>query len=199
MCGFFRKVGLAAFFLTLLSIARSQAVSRGGQTLYWTKNYRLTFADFQGKPEQKDSALYAANDQTAIHRLGTITKSIDVQFRTTRGKTSFIIYAGMKKKLSWIKNDGDTITLQHEQGHFDICEIYARILRREIRKAKSLAEAKRMFDRISDDEEVEHDQFDQENTFQSGGITSDWKAKINDRLKNLELYKNPVVVLSIYK
>ena len=97
----------------------------------------------------------------------------------------------MNKSLSWIRNINDTITLKHEQGHFDICEIYARILRREIKKATSVSEAQTIFNNISDEENLEQDKYDSENTFVLGGITAKWKNDINDRLKLLESYKKP--------
>ncbi len=137
--------------------------------------------------------------KNSIHKLGTITKSIDVQFVTDRGITTFKVYAGMKKDLSWIKYKNDSITLNHEQGHFDICEIYARKLRQAILKAKSISDAKALYDSISGEEELEQDKYDNENTTKAGGITALWKDSLITRLSNLNVYKNPVIKLPFEK
>jgi hypothetical protein len=105
----------------------------------------------------------------------------------------------MKKASSWIREYGDTITLKHEQGHFDLCEVYARILRRDIRRATSLSKAEAVYKSVSAAEEAEQDRYDKENTFRSGGIMPLWREKIALRLKELEAYKNPVVELTIRK
>lgn len=137
--------------------------------LYWTKNKRLSFSDFLGTPGKEDSVIN--HQQKLTHTFGTISKSIDLKYLTKQGKTIFTIYAGMNKKLSWIRNYDDSITLKHEQAHFDICEMYARKLRRDTKKVKSLIEAKDLYNKISEEENEEQDSFDKENTFISGGIT----------------------------
>ena len=167
--------------------------------LYWTKSQRLSFADFTGSPTREDTILREASAKTLTHKLGSITKSIDVQYKTERGKTVFTIQAGMKKSLSWIKNPDDSVSLRHEQGHFDICEIHTRMLRRDIQKAGSLAEARELFDKATAAEEQEHNHYDRENTFQLGGITKEWSEKIRSRLAQLEAYSQPRVTLLIEK
>lgn len=194
-----RKFKVIVSCICFCSALNSQPVQPDDDILYWTKTSRLIFSDFQGKPGQEDTTLYEASPKILTHKLGSIIKSIDVHLVTESGKTIFTIYAGMKKKLSWIKDYGDTISLKHEQGHFDICEIYTRIFRRDIKNAKSLSEAKAIFDKVSTDEELEQDNYDKDNTFQLGGITKDWSEKIITRLKELEPYSNSVVTLAIYK
>lgn len=192
-----RKFKVVVSCICFCTALNSQPVQSDNDILYWTKNSRLTFSDFQGMPSQKDTTFYEASPKILTHKLGSIIKSIDVHLVTESGKTTFTIYAGMKKNLSWIKDYGDTISLKHEQGHFDICEIYTRIFRQEIKNAKSLSEAKAIFDKVSTDEELEQGNYDRDNTFQLGGITKDWSEKIINRLKELEPYSNSVVTLSI--
>lgn len=165
--------------------------------LYWTKNKRLSFSDFLGIPDKQDALNEFTKNNT--HTFGTITKSIDISYQTQKGKTVFTVYAGMDKKLSWIRNDGDTITLKHEQAHFDICEIYARKLRRDLKKVKSLSEAKELYNNASADEDAEQNNFDKENTFISGGLTLQWEEKIKMSLDSLELHNKPIVIIPVYK
>jgi len=167
--------------------------------LFWNKHYRLSFTDFKGVPPAIDTMLIKKDKMYATHKFGAISKSIDVKVVNKSGKTTFTIYAGMNQNDSWIRNADDSLTLKHEQGHFDICEIYARMLRKEIRKVKSLTEAKDLYEKISNDENAEQDAFDTENTFQLGGITIKWKDSIRERLKALDAYDTAIVILPIYK
>jgi hypothetical protein len=170
-----------------------------GGILFWNKNFRLGFDNFKAVPTVNDTSMIRTGKIYSAHRLGVISKSIDVKLINKGGKTTFTIYAGMNQNQSWIRNTGDTVTLKHEQGHFDICEIYARMLRKEIKNAKSLTEAKEIFDKISDDENIEQDAFDNENSFQLGGVTAKWQKFIKEKLIALDAYQNPIIILPIYK
>jgi hypothetical protein len=196
------KMNLKRFLLLsiwLCTFANGNAQTLGPDTniLYWTTNPILLFADFEGRPERSDTVSNQPPVKMLTHTLGAIVKSIDVHFVTTGRKTVFTIRAAMKKNASWIRNYNDTVSLKHEQGHFDICEIYARMLRRDIAKAKSLVAAKVVYEETLQKEEAEQDKYDTENTFQRGGITPGWKAAISSRLKALEEYQNPVVILPV--
>lgn len=181
----------------LLIIISSSFIDEG--ILFWNKNTRLSFDNFKGVPTVNDTSLIRTDKIYSAHRLGVFSKSIDVKLINKGGKTTFTIYAGMNQNHSWIRNKGDTVTLKHEQGHFDICETYTRILREEIKNAKTLAEANELFNKISDDENIEQDAYDKENTFQLGGITVKWQELIKEKLMALAAYQNPIIILPIYK
>jgi len=189
---------LYSYILCFIIIIASASFIDNG-ILFWNKNRRLSFSDFKGAPAAVDSPSIKTNKTYPAHQFGVISKSIDVKLVSKGGKTTFTIYAGMNQNRSWIRNSNDSVTLKHEQGHFDICEIYARILRREIKKAKTHAEANDMFNKISDDENIEQDAYDNENHFELGGITAKWQNLIQEKLTALDAYQNPIVVLPIYK
>lgn len=199
MYTYLKRIVQALLSFWLLTIITAHVVKQNNDILFWSKSRLLTFADFQGTPDKADTTIQKTSAKEMIHTLGAITKSIDVHLVKERTRTVFTIYAGMDKKLSWIKTNNDTTTLKHEQGHFDICEIYARLLRKAIRNVKSLSEAKELYNKISDAENIEQDNFDKVNTFLLGGITDSWKDSINTRLKDLAAYENPIVILSIVK
>lgn len=181
-------------FINLPSINAQQNTD----ILYWTKDYRLMVSDFKGEPNISDTTSYNISSKDSTHKYGVISKSIEVKLTSANGKTTFKIYAGMQKNMSWIKSKTDTVTLKHEQGHFDICEIYARLLRKQIKNAKSVTEARQLYNNISEQENEEQDKYDRENKFNEGGITKVWSEKISLLLKELESYKSPVLTLSIY-
>lgn len=189
-----KNLFIACLSLSFCIKTNAQSLQNANK-LFWSENHRLTISDFKGIPTKDDTVLQNVSPNLWTHKLGAITKSIDVFLNTEKNQTTFTIRAGMLPEFSWIKDPADTIELKHEQGHFDICEIYARMLRRDIKKAHSLAEAKSIYEKISTDEETEQDAYDLENTFQAGGITADWKEKIASRLEVLKAFKNPVIIL----
>ena len=92
-------------------------------TIHWRPNYKLKWEDFQGTPDRKRwvaatvctfSYFYRYND-TGIY---------------------FTTYSYFIKNLSMADTlRTDEYGLVHEQGHFDICEYYSRILLFRLRKA----------------------------------------------------------------
>lgn len=193
------RPGFILACLCWCTVLLGQGEKRNPDILFWSFNRPLSFSDFKGAPPKKDTALYETSAPAASHPLGYISTSIHVHYEPARGKTGFTIRAAMQKSASWIKQQGDTVSLQHEQGHFDICEMYARILRRDIRNARTLAEARKVYEKVSAMEEREQAIYDRENTPGAGGITLAWREQIQTRLKKLEAYKSPLVLLAIGK
>lgn len=187
-----------SLFLTTLSAFHLCYGQHGGDKdddrVFWSAERRLTFNDFQGHPDKKDTTLHSTSPAFQSRNLGSIVTSIVVYPSKGEKKTTFAIYAVISKSRSWIlgKNDKE---LLHEQGAFDLCEIYARMLRREIKKTKSVAEAHNLYDKITAEEADEQIRYDKENTYENGGITAPWKEKIATRLKELEIFSRPIVIL----
>ena len=82
---------LKYFFLITVGVGLCISMKPGparqdDNSIYWSSNHRLTFADFKGSPDNKDNGLQNNNPVNATHRLGTISKSIDVQLNTKGGK-----------------------------------------------------------------------------------------------------------------
>lgn len=102
--------------------------------LYWREERTLSWSDFQGRPQN-------SSPHGAISSVG-ISLSHD-----QRGHQVMIsVRAFFRKRNSWVRPDMKTDeALKHEQGHFDIAEIYARMLRKEVAeiKAKGTALVKR--------------------------------------------------------
>jgi Bacterial protein of unknown function (DUF922) len=81
----------------------------------WNAGHRLSWDDFKGKPA--GAADEAANTNTFM--------GFDMSMRNN--VVSYKISCRFSKSKSWVKVKTDHI-LQHEQGHFDIAEIFARKL-----------------------------------------------------------------------
>jgi hypothetical protein len=84
---------------------------------FWSPE-RLTWQDYQGE------ANYHLEDVAALTSSGIVSWK-----GCKNGKIDFEIRAYLDKKESWVKPEAYTsYHLSHEQGHFDITEIYARRL-----------------------------------------------------------------------
>ena len=86
----------------------------------WGEHGKLSWDDFHG-------AVNAASDESAA----ATHCGIGFKTNTTAGnKPSVIVYNTFYTNKSWVKPDAKLPgILEHEQGHFDLCEIYTRKLR----------------------------------------------------------------------
>lgn len=96
----------------------------------WEENRPLTWKDFKGKPKLNLEAV--AETASGI--------SFGFSVKTTNSKIdSFFteVNSYFDPESSWYnKNRADAYILSHEQLHFDITELFARKLRKEISKLK---------------------------------------------------------------
>lgn len=85
------------------------------ESINWNESSKLIWDDFKAAP-QKNGDVAAL---TATH--------LGFSYNVVNGKISFNIECRFEKNRSWglVKNDW---ILKHEQGHFDIAEIFARKL-----------------------------------------------------------------------
>jgi len=104
-------IALTLFFISFLSSENQFS---------WDKNRKLTWSDFKGKPVKNHSA--AALTYTDIQINASL---IDGQLKV-EVKNYF------DPKLSWTKNKESSSLLAHEQLHFDITELYTRIIRKRL-------------------------------------------------------------------
>ena len=87
-------------------------------TIYWQSNYKLKWEDFQGIPDSSS-------------RNGAISLP-GIKYHLSANDDSFnvkVICFFIKSK-SWSKFKNSDTLLMHEQGHFNIAELFARKLRK---------------------------------------------------------------------
>lgn len=94
-------------------------------TLYWSSSHKLTIEDFGILDDEYDK--YNLNSATTMGCY-PITEH-DTCYALVR---SFFIKSG-----SAVPKDASAAILLHEQGHFDLCEIYARLFRKFLRETKT--------------------------------------------------------------
>jgi len=89
--------------------------------IYWSPDKILSWGDFQGTPNYYCG--YSAITSSGIE----YDCKANGAFFTINVKSEFY------KKESWVKVNGmDSVGLKHEQGHFDISEVYARKFRKAV-------------------------------------------------------------------
>lgn len=112
---------LFGFFLTINFIA---CISSSAQdTIYWSPRYKLKWEDFKGKPD--------SNSQFGAISYPGIKYSLSANEDTFKVKVDCFFI----KSKSWVRVLSTT-GLLHEQGHFDIAELFARKLRKTISEYK---------------------------------------------------------------
>ncbi len=90
-------------------------------TLRWSPAYRLKFEDFKGD----DNSATIQYDTANYTKLGFSTVYIDYTPKYENQKFMIEACAVFVKNKSWLKRKDERV-LKHEQGHFDIAELYAR-------------------------------------------------------------------------
>lgn len=94
-------------------------------TIRWKSDYKLKWTDFQGKPDPASNFSAQSNCMFSY-------KS-KIEYKSGIMKMSLFLYPCFTKKASWVveQNQQEGL-LNHEQLHFDICELYIRKLRKQI-------------------------------------------------------------------
>jgi len=149
----------------------------------WSADRPLTWGDFKAQPDSLNPhhALTAAN--------------LAVDAKCSANKFEYDVKCVSLTNESWTKNIKSARLLQHEQLHFDLTEVHARQLRKELQalgsvcpeaRPKLAATVNAAFARWK----AEQDEFD---THSRHGLdataSAEWEQTIVTRLKQLEKYK----------
>lgn len=111
---FWRLIGVTLLLAICASFVPNDKV-------YWHDDSRLSWSDFRGRPVH-------SSPHGAMSSVG-----VDLNYVQRGDQVSISIQAFFIRRSSWVKADTKTDeALNHEQGHFDIAEIYARKLRKEV-------------------------------------------------------------------
>ncbi|MBO9571286.1 MAG: DUF922 domain-containing protein [Chitinophagaceae bacterium] len=109
--------------LLLVLIPLFSTFITGDNLIEWSASRKLTWNDFKGSPDPNSAMIALTNSNIKIE-LGFNEKTFEYSIR-----------CGFHTEKSWVKMKTDYI-LNHEQRHFDITEIYARILEKSLKAYK---------------------------------------------------------------
>jgi hypothetical protein len=150
----------------------------------WSAERRLTWDDFKARPD---------NNSPNAALTGTDIR-FDFSYSSDKG-FQYHITCRFDKSKSWGRVKTDYI-LSHEQGHFDIAEIYARKLCKALREyhpdvEKANKEVNKIYERVMNELTETQKQYDHETNFSINKEQQTmWLKKINDELKNLQAYSD---------
>jgi len=166
-------------FLAFLLLFPFFGIGQEKDLIRWKERHKLTWADYQGKPDEQADA--AASTATYL--------GVEYNFRD--GKLGYIITCSFSKSKSWGLHKNDYI-LQHEQGHFDIAEICARLLHKRLKtyvldKRDYQSDLRKIYEDITATKESMQNKYDQETNHSiNKDKQAEWLEKIRQELKNLE-------------
>jgi hypothetical protein len=96
----------------------------------WTANRKLTWEDFKGSPKIISNSNTAAQTYCGF--------GFQTNYVTILTKAKIFTKNTFTCNLSWVRPDqkDKADLLEHEQGHFDLCEVYTRQLRKKLEEKK---------------------------------------------------------------
>jgi hypothetical protein len=148
----------------------------------WTPS-RLSWDVYKGSPA-------GGSDAAAI-----TSTALGMEYHVRGNKLSFSITCRFSKNRSWGKHRTEYI-LQHEQGHFDITEIFARKLAKELLNYKFNRKSYQedinaIYNRVMEDKEKFQDEYDGKTDYSRNKIKqAEWLKRIQKELEDLEEYAN---------
>ena len=148
----------------------------------WNETRRLTWDDFKSAPDKNSTN--AAMTSTNI--------KFDFSYNSDRG-FEYHITCQFDPNSSWGRIKTDYI-LSHEQGHFDIAEIYARKLYKALKgyspdPKKANKELNKIYQQLMKEMDAAQRLYDKETNFSINRTEqAEWLTKIKEDLKNLEAY-----------
>ena len=186
-----KKYGWIALIFLLLITTGFQKDDR----IYWNSDQLLLWKDFKGKPDKisRNSAMAHTGIKTNfVYENGVLQATVASYFR---------------KNKSWVKKHflSSEEGLKHEQGHFDLTEIYARKMRKQLLdRTFTLDNFQKDFKKIYDKNVKELDkvqeQYDEEtNHHINKEVQKQWNSKIENYFKELEDYNSTEMSLKITK
>lgn len=182
------------FYITLLFILCSFLQLENKDVIVWQEGKLLTWDDFKGKPAKRFSAASTHYDTF---------KNLTDKGTTAEVEILAVFYVNKSwKKSAWINDD----VLAHEQKHFDIVELFARKLRKQVmelnyssyKQLKTISDS--LYDKMDKDMDAYQDKYDDEtDASMNGDKQREWNKKIMAEIQALSAYKNTNYTVSFSK
>jgi hypothetical protein len=171
------------YFLLLLMPVSIAAQDKNEELVAWDPSSKLTWADYKAKPDPSSDAA------------ATTTTYLGIEYNMKRDGFTYKISCRFSRNRSWGLHRTDYI-LSHEQGHFDIAEIFARKLHKELaeynfNKRTYPDDLKKIYDRVMREKEAMQDLYDGETNHSiNRKKQAEWLLKIEELLMEYEDYSD---------
>jgi hypothetical protein len=171
------------FFLLLLVPAFCFGQEKNEELIDWKVSRQLTWSDYKGKPDPDSDAA------------ASTTTYLGIEYKMDEKGFGWMIRCRFSITRSWGRNKTDNI-LKHEQGHFDIAEIFARKLNKEMseyvfNKRTYQKDLKKIYEDVSEEKAEWQDEYDKETNHSiNKEKQAEWLKKIEKLLKEYEPWSN---------
>jgi len=160
--------------------------------IYWNQNTRLQWNDFKGKPD--NSQIYDASTESTVK----------CDLKGDNESITITVVCFFERSKSWVKKGkkNDTL-LKHEQGHFDLAELYTRKLRKAMKEAKFTdktinTEFRKIYQKYVGDLKKEQTLYDKETRHSIiYDKQKEWEARIAADLKEMDAYSGSVIEVKL--
>lgn len=172
------------FFLAFSSLLLTAQQKK--EKIAWDRQQPLSWSDFKGKPDTLSS--FTANTNSGI--------GYGWDYSTVSGNPEFTysVSCNFYPQLSWVKKPADPqYLLAHEQIHFDISELHARILNKilsEYVPGRTVRlDLRRIYNQVESERVAMQKQFDKDTHHsENHDAEMSWRKRIAQQLKSLEAY-----------
>lgn len=171
------------FLLLLVLPVLSFAQDSDEELIDWKSSRQLTWSDYKGTPDGNSDA--AASTATYL----------GIEYKIDQTGFSYKIQCRFSRTKSWGRAKTDFI-LKHEQGHFDIAEIFARKLNKKMSEYKFNKDTfkqdlRTIYENITTEKENFQDEYDSETDHSRKKEQQEqWNKKITDLLEEYKSYAN---------
>lgn len=168
-------------FLSLALISLFSIKQSNSSLIDWSNTRRLNWTDFRANPDP--SSPNAALTNT----------SINIEFGYSKTELTYAIKCRFDKTKSWVRVKNNLV-LGHEQGHFDIAEIHARKLNKELKAYKFNSrtvsdDVNAIYERVMKQHHAAQNEYDRETDFsRKKDKQEEWLGKIEKELNSLQAY-----------
>ncbi len=152
----------------------------------WNQINGLTTDDFQRNLANVPKKQKVGRN-TYAQLEGYIYCGIKFSYEQKGNNLKYEIYSFMEPSQSWISDKSNVGTLEHEQAHFNISEIYARKLKYDLRNEWNLKRAKKKYKQMFKSLLKKQADFDKDHHGEVG-VERKWEIWIADQLRELNQY-----------
>ena len=171
------------YFLPFFLLAPSAFFAQSGdeELLEWSPSKKLTWADYKAQPNPESDAA------------ASTTTYLSIEYNITSNSFGYKIQSRFSKTHSWGLHKTPYI-LSHEQGHFDIAEVFARKLHKKMSEYKFnkktfQKDLKKIYDEVTDEKEKTQNDYDEETNHSiNKDKQKEWLRRIEGMLEEYKGY-----------
>jgi len=172
---------LIIFTFSFLLPVAINAQGNNEDVLAWSATRKLTWADYKARPDPSSDAA------------ASTTTYLSIEYNISSNNFSYKIKSRFSKDRSWGRHK-DAYILSHEQGHFDIAEIFARKLHKEMSEYKFNSRTyqkdfKKIYEKVTDEKEEMQNDYDRQTRHSiNKEKQAEWLLKIEKLLEEYADY-----------